>query len=118
HGVISPLELDEALQRQRLTGELLGRVLYQMQVCEEQDIIEALGVQQGMERVDLTKMKIPDDVLRLIRPEDASFYNVVPIRERDGVVVFAMADPLNITILDDLRRIVGKEVKGAVSNPD
>ena len=26
-GVISPLELDEALQRQRLTGDMLGRVL-------------------------------------------------------------------------------------------
>ncbi len=59
-GVITPLELDEALQRQRLTGEMMGRVLVSMGLCEEQDIVEALGVQAGMERVDLTKMKIKD----------------------------------------------------------
>ena len=62
-GVISPLQLDEALQRQRLTGDMLGRVLVTMGLCEEQDIIESLGVQSGMERVDLTKLKITEEVI-------------------------------------------------------
>ncbi|MCH9023896.1 MAG: hypothetical protein IH931_01060, partial [candidate division Zixibacteria bacterium] len=34
----------------------------------------------------------------------ADFYNCVPVREKDGVLVLAMADPLNISHLDDLRR--------------
>ena len=46
-GVVSPLELDEALQRQRLTGDFLGRVLVRMELCEEEDILEALGVRWG-----------------------------------------------------------------------
>ena len=37
-----------------------------MGYCEEQDIIEALGVQSGMERVDLTKLKIHEDVVRKV----------------------------------------------------
>ena len=63
-GVITPLDLDEALQRQRLTGEMMGRVLVSMGLCDEQDIVEALGIQQGMERVDLGKFQIRDEVLR------------------------------------------------------
>lgn len=116
-GVISPLQLDEALQRQRLTGDMLGRVLVTMGHCDEQAIIEALGVQGGMDRVELTRLKIPENVIRRITPDVAKFYSVIPVREVDGVLVVAMADPLNLQILDDLRQITGMEVRGAVSNP-
>jgi len=118
-GVISPLELDEASQRQRLTGEMMGRVLVSMGLCEEQDIVEALGIQMGMERVDLPKLKVRDEVLRRIPPDVARFYNIVPIRENNGTLIVAMADPLNLRVLDDLRQLLGCDVKGAISNhPD
>jgi len=115
-GVITPLELDDALQRHRLTGEMIGRVLVSMGMCEEQDIVEALGIQAGMERVELTKLAIKDEVLSRVSSDVARFYNIIPIREVDGTVVVAMADPLNLRVLDDLRQILGCEVKGAISN--
>ena len=116
-GIISPLELDEALQRQRLTGEMLGRVLFKMNLCQEQDIIDALGIQAGMERVDITKIKVPEEVLRKVPRDVANFYTVVPIREKDGKLVVAMADPLNLGVRDTIQQIVGMEVQGAISNP-
>ncbi|MBX3180259.1 MAG: Flp pilus assembly complex ATPase component TadA [Candidatus Hydrogenedentes bacterium] len=115
-GVISPLQLDEALQRQRLTGDMLGRVLVTMGLCEEQDIIESLGVQSGMERVDLSKLKISEEVIRTVTPDVAKFYNIIPIRKANGRLIVAMADPLNLQVLDDLQQITGLEVQGAVSN--
>ncbi len=115
-GVISPLQLDEALQRQRLTGDMLGRVLVTMGLCEEQDIIESLGVQSGMERIDLSKVKISEEVIRTVTADVAKFYSVVPIRKTGNKLIVAMADPLNIQVLDDLQQITGMEVMGAVSN--
>ncbi|MDQ1257681.1 MAG: type pilus assembly protein PilB [Candidatus Hydrogenedentes bacterium] len=116
--VISPLELEEALQRQRLTGDMMGRVLVQMGLCDEQEIVEALAMQSGMERVDLTKFKVKEDILHRMAPDVAKFYSVVPVREDpDGALVVAMADPLDLGILDDLQQIVGCEVRGAISNP-
>lgn len=96
HGVITPLELDEALQRQRLTGEMLGRVLLQMGLCDEQAVVEALGVQAGMERVDVNRMQVSHEVLGRVSSDIARFYNIVPIRFDDGVLTVAMADPLNL----------------------
>ena len=78
-GVVTPLELDEALQRQRLIGDFLGRVLVQMELCEEQDILEALGVQQGMERIQVATLKVRDEVLRMIPADVAKFYNIIPV---------------------------------------
>ncbi len=115
-GIITPLQLDEALQRQRLTGEMVGRLLVSMGHCSEQDIIETLGAQQGMERVDLTKLKIPEDVMRKLSPDVAKFYNVMPVRITNGVLLVGMADPLNLQVLDDIQQIVGMPVKGAISN--
>ncbi len=117
HGIITPLQLDEALQRQRLTGDFIGRVLVSMGYCDEQAIVEALGVQLGMERVDISRLKIPENIVRKITPDIARFYNVIPIKEVDGTLIVAMADPLNLQILDDLRHIVGQPVRGAISNP-
>ncbi|HOD51422.1 MAG TPA: GspE/PulE family protein [Candidatus Hydrogenedentes bacterium] len=116
HGVITPLELDEALQRQRLTGEMLGRVLVQMGLCDEQAVVEALGVQSGMERVDITKIQVSGEVLGKVSADIARFYSIVPVRFDDGVLTVAMADPLNLGIIDDLSQILGYKVKGAVSN--
>ncbi|MBL7645333.1 MAG: Flp pilus assembly complex ATPase component TadA [Candidatus Hydrogenedentes bacterium] len=115
-GVISPLQLDEALQRQRLTGDMLGRVLVTMGLCEEQDIIESLGVQSGMERVDLSKLKITEEVIHTISADVARFYSVIPIRKTGDRLIVAMADPLNLQVLDDLQQITGMEIQGAVSN--
>jgi len=124
-GVITPIQLDEALQRQRLTGDMLGRILVALGYCTEQDVIEALGVQQGMERVDLKKMNIQDNVIRLISGDVARFYSVLPVRIADGVLTVALADPLNLQTLDDLHQIICQqypdevhEIRGAVSNPD
>lgn len=116
-GVVTPLQLDEALQRQRLTGEMLGRTLVSMGYATEQDVIEALSLQQGMERIDITKVNIPQEVIKLVSSDVARFYNVIPVRVQNGALLVAMADPLNIQTLDDIRQITGMDVHGAVSNP-
>ncbi|MBI5093202.1 MAG: Flp pilus assembly complex ATPase component TadA [Candidatus Hydrogenedentes bacterium] len=105
------------MQRQRMTGDMLGRVLVKMEFCSEQDIVEALAVQAGMERVDITKVKIKEEILSQVSSDVARFYNIIPVREKDGVLIVAMADPLNIGLLDDLSQILGRPVQGAVSNP-
>ena len=84
----------------------------------EQAIIEALSVQQGMPRIDVTAVNIPEEALKLISSDVARFYNVMPVRIEDGTLLVAMADPLNIQTLDDIRHISGMDVRGAVSNPE
>jgi type IV pilus assembly protein PilB len=116
NGVITPLELDEALQRQKLQPDMLGRLLVTMGLCDQQDIVEALAIQQGMDRIDITKLSVPEPVLRKVPAHIAEFYSCVPVREKDGVLILAMADPLNISHLDDLRQIVGQEIRPGVSN--
>lgn len=115
NGVITAAQLEEALEKQRSTQEFLGRTLVSMGYATEQDIVNALGIQQGMEQVNLSQMSISSDVLNLVTPDIAQFYNIIPIRKNDNVLTVAMADPLAINTIDDLKVILGCEIEGAVS---
>ena len=115
---VTPSAVGWALQRWRLSGDLLGRILVSLGHAEENDIILALGIQQGMEPIDISKMNIPKDIIQLVSADVARFYNVMPVRIQDGELIVAMADPLNIQTLDDLRQITGMNVRGAISNPE
>lgn len=117
-GVISPLHLDEAIHRQRMTGDLIGRILVSMGHATEQAIIEALGIQQGMVRVDISKRNIPVEIIKMLPADVARFYSVIPISFENNVLTVAMADPLNMQSLDDLRQITGLEIQGAISTPE
>ncbi|HNZ47888.1 MAG TPA: ATPase, T2SS/T4P/T4SS family [Candidatus Hydrogenedentes bacterium] len=117
-GTISPLHLDEALQRQRLTGDLIGRILVSLGHATEQNIIEALGMQQGMVRVDLSKRNIPVEIIKMLSGDVAQFYGVIPISFENNTLTVAMSDPLNMQTLDDLRQITGLDVQGAISTPE
>ena len=115
NGVIGPLDLEQALIQQRISGEFLGRTLVKMGLAQDQDIIDALGMQAGMEKVDLSKMTLKEDVIRAITADIARFYNVIPIRKENGTLTVAMAYPLNVHVLDELSALTGLQVKGAIS---
>ena len=116
NGVITPAQLEEGIEKQRQTREFLGRTLVSLGHATEQDIVNALGIQQGMEQINLGQVNINEDILHLITPDIAQFYNIIPIRKNDNILTIAMADPLAINTIDDLKVIVGCEIEGAVSS--
>jgi type IV pilus assembly protein PilB len=114
-GVITQAQLEEGLEKERGTNEFLGRTLVSLGFATEQDIVNALGIQQGMEQVNLSQVSINTEVLNLITLDIAQFYNIIPIRKTDNVLTVAMADPLAINTIDDLKVIIGCEIEGAIS---
>jgi hypothetical protein len=63
-GVITPLELDEALQRQRLTGDFLGRVLVKLELCQEQDVLGQKRAQDPIRRIGIVEASERRDLIR------------------------------------------------------
>jgi type IV pilus assembly protein PilB len=116
NGVVTPAQLEEGVEKQRQTREFLGRTLVGLGYATEQDIVNALGIQQGMEQINLAQISVSSEVLNLITPDIAQFYNIIPIRKSDNVLTIAMADPLAINTIDDLKVIIGCEIEGAVSS--
>ena len=107
-------QIQEALRIQREEGGFLGQILLREGAIEEADLMIALGRQAGLEYVDLSARTVPPEVLDKIDASTANLLHVVPIAFEDGVLTVTMSDPLNASILDDLRFQLGCEIKGAI----
>lgn len=117
-GLITEDQLNEGLHRQVETGAALGKALEDLEYVTEQQVLHALSLQAGMEMVDLESIEIPDEVIALVPYSTAEVYRIVPISFDGESIVVAMADPQNVRALDDIRFLLGYNVKGAVSNEE
>jgi len=114
--LVTESQIQEAVAIQRQRGGAVGTILVTLNYITEQEVLTALGVQAGMEVVDLDNFDITEDLIARVSPSIASVYRVIPIRFEHNTLTVAMADPLNVKTLDDLRFLLDCEVKGAVSN--
>ncbi len=114
-GLITGSQLQQGLDEQRYTGKLLGRTLVELGFVKEEDILKALGVQAGIEFIDLLTIDIPHDVLEKVSATIAKIYKVMPVKFEDGILTIAMSDPLNVNMSDDLRFMLGCNVKGVIA---
>ncbi|MBM4087075.1 MAG: pilus assembly protein PilB [Planctomycetes bacterium] len=116
--MVTESQIQEALAIQKEKGGAIGAILVSLNYVTEQEVLLALGTQAGMEAVDLDKVEIPPDVIERIPASMAQVYKVVPISFENNALTLALADPLNLKVLDDLRFLLDCELKGAVSNPE
>jgi type IV pilus assembly protein PilB len=109
---------------QRRLGQILvdlgylteDQVAMRLGFVTDAQITEALAEQWGMPVINLQETNIPPKVLELVPETMADIYKIMPISLKNDVLTVAMADPQNVSTLDDLRNFLGFDVRGTVSN--
>jgi type IV pilus assembly protein PilB len=114
-GLITPEQLESALEEHQKTPKALGRVLIDLGMIKEADLVRALAEQVGLEFVDLNDTQIDPASTALLPEALARRYRALPIGDRDGKLLVAMSDPANVYALDDIRTITGREVQPVVA---
>jgi type IV pilus assembly protein PilB len=114
-GLITPEQLETALEEHQRTPKALGRVLIDLGMIREADLVRALAEQVGLEFVDLTDTQIDPASTALLPEALARRYRALPIGDRDGKLLVAMSDPANVYALDDIRTITGRDVQPVVA---
>jgi type IV pilus assembly protein PilB len=118
-GLVTPEQLGGAVEQQQKLGRSLGRVLVDLGVLTEAQLVAALATQIGMEFVDLTEFAVDGSAVSRISDVVCRRHTALPIGYEDGKLVVAMADPANVFALDDIRSMSGYEIKPVVATkPD
>src|SRR5262245_2412545 len=116
--VITPQDLTDAIAGQRRTGQLLGATLLRMGVVTEEVLMRQLQQQLGLPLLDLAEVTVDEQALTLVREELARKYVALPIEvEGRSSLTVAMADPLNVAALEDLRFQSGMFIKPVLAFP-
>lgn len=102
-GLLLPSQLEEAQELQKKQGGRLLKLLTDNQFVTEQDMVISMGRCLDKPPVNLGKVRIPEAVLNLVPKDMAKSYKVVPVAVLANKLFVAMADPMNVLALDDLR---------------
>jgi hypothetical protein len=115
-GVLTEAELEHAMLLQRESGERLGSILVSQGLVDEEVMLSALETQLGIPRVHLARYIISPDVAQLVPEMFARTNRVFPIERTENHLTIAMADPLDIFAMDDVRIMTGGE--GMLRDPE
>jgi type IV pilus assembly protein PilB len=114
-GFITQAQLQQALEKQPLTGQRLGDQLIESGVITEEQLIDAISDRLAIPRLSLDAMVIDPAVIQRVPVDLARRYTLVPVFAIGSTLTLAMADPLNIIAIEEIKYRTGCEVKRAVS---
>ena len=106
-GLIDHSQLDEAIDEQKRTGERLDRVMIRMGLVGNSQVLEAIGSHFEMPIIDLERIEVDDETLRMLPSKLVFKQRCVPIGRGDGVLRVATSDPFELSAFDELRLLTG-----------
>ncbi|MBI3088401.1 MAG: hypothetical protein HYY91_05930 [Candidatus Omnitrophica bacterium] len=116
-GVITPKQLEGALQRQQERGGLLGQALIDLGHVTEEEVALALTAQYGFPYLPLDNYEIDRDVTQLVPEHVARQYCLIPIDRIGNALTVAMADPSNSQAIEDIEILTNCVIQTFVSTP-
>ena len=111
-GVITAQQLQDALEEQKKTGQLLGATLIRMGiVSEEQAILPSLAEKFNISFVSLKSIPISQEALTRLPAKAVNHYKVFPVKYENGTLTVAMRNPWEIAVLDDLAMVAHAQIQ-------
>ena len=115
-GFLTEEHLEALLEeQQQRPGELFGQIAINAGLITDDQLAQALAEQMGLQVISLADVVIPPDVLGHITEPMAQLYRVIPVSFEDEVLTIAMCDPQKLSIIDELRSFLGREIRAMVA---
>jgi type IV pilus assembly protein PilB len=118
-GYINASQLEKAISVQRQEGGRLGEVLVKLGLVKEDQVVAILGKQLNIPYFSLgTGMLKPavDQGLERLIPQDFAVKNsVLPLSRTLRSITVAMSDPLDLILIDNLRKLTGCEINPVIA---
>ncbi|MCG2725964.1 MAG: Flp pilus assembly complex ATPase component TadA [Elusimicrobia bacterium] len=104
--------IDEAAKKD---GKHIQQILIEEKLITESKLLKILADEWDFKAVDLSKLKIPKEIVQLIPEAIARRQICVPFAKQKDTLFVAMADPRDFLIIEDISLRTGLEVKGYLS---
>ena len=118
-GMITQADLEKAISAQRREGGRLGEIIVRLEIVKEEDIVRVLGKQLGIPFFTAgTGMLQPaaGQKLENFIPHEFAMKNyVLPLSHTLKSITVAMSDPLDLLLLDNLRKLTGCEINPVIA---
>ena len=117
-GLINTEQLTKAQAEAVRSGQTVREVLVRLKMLEPETLARWLSRELGVPRVELASYLIDAQVLETVPEMLARKHKVIPLFKVGQSLTVAIADPLNLTALDELRLRTGMAVEPVVATSD
>src|SRR5882724_3397746 len=115
-GLLTAKQVDELLEQQKKEGTRILKLVIEKAYVTELDMTVSMGRILNTPPVNLSRIGILPEVAELLPRDLAHNYKVVPVSHLDNKLFLAMADPLNVLAIDDVKRITRLDVVPMISS--
>jgi type IV pilus assembly protein PilB len=115
-GLLSAGQVEELLEQQKKEGARLVKLIVDKSYVSEQDLAVSMGRVLNVPPVNLARISIPAEIADLLPRETEYNHKVIPVALLENKLFLAMADPLNVLALDDVKRITKFEIAPLISS--
>ncbi len=115
-GLLSAKQVQELLEQQKKEGTRLLKLVLEKAYVSEQDMTVSIGRVLNTPPINLPRINIPLDIADLLPREMAHTHKIVPVSRIENKLFLAMADPLNVLAIDDVRRITRLDVAPMIAS--
>lgn len=100
------------------TGKSFADTIIDSGMVERASVLEAIASHLGTDYVPIPPDKVDDSLLRLLKPEQAHKYSIVPISADPNKIRILAKDPLNFSVIDELSFLLSRDIELLVADPE
>lgn len=117
-GIITPDELDVALNQQKITHDRLGDIILKMGFATPDSIAPALANYFRIPFINLKEIykNLKPEIIDTISHDLAKKFNIIPIEVKEKTLIIATFDPLNLLAIDTIRMKTGYKIECVVAS--
>ncbi len=114
--LLTAQQVADLVALQKKEGTRLLKLLLDKAYVSDADMVVAMGRVLNTPPVNLARISILPEVVALVPREVALNYKVLPVARLENKLFLAMADPLNVLALDDVKRITKLDVTPMIAS--
>jgi type IV pilus assembly protein PilB len=115
-GLLSAKQVQELLEQQKREGTRLLKLVLEKAYVSDQDMTVSIGRVLNTPPINLPRINIPLEIADLLPREMAHTHKIVPVSRIENKLFLAMADPLNVLAIDDVRRVTRLDVAPMIAS--
>ncbi|MBX3110455.1 MAG: type II/IV secretion system protein [Fimbriimonadaceae bacterium] len=115
--MVSPAQLQLAVSKQVELGghDPIARVMVDMGLITEKDRVRCMGKVWEIPFIEIDEVVPREDALDMLSPQLAKRFKALPLGRDEFRLAVAMANPLDVFVIDELRMTTGLEIQPLIA---
>ncbi len=116
-GMLDDLQLEEVQEEVSRSGKPVSQVLASLELVPLDQQLDLMADHIGAEVMDLKAIEFSDELIQCVPATSARMYECIPVADWGDTIRVALADPLNLSVYDELAFLIKKEIQPVVADP-